>query len=110
MDKTVEVYNIHLNDKIFQKVFVHMVMMTHSQKVLWCSFFHGINHIILSLKNFYARSIQLHRVLTVIKIVTCIKINIDYLPFYKFKNIKNKGNTKYSALNFVDKDGIQKCI
>lgn len=71
-----EVSDIHLNDEIFQKMSVHMVMMTHIQKFLWCSFFHGINHIILRLKNFYARSIQLHRVLTAIKIVPSIMINL----------------------------------
>jgi len=41
-----------------------MMMMTHTQKFLGSSFFHGTDHIVLSLKNFNSRGIQLHRVLT----------------------------------------------
>lgn len=57
-------FHTNLNDEFFQKVLVFMVVVADTQELLCSILFHGINQIILSLKHFDARSIQLHRVLT----------------------------------------------
>lgn len=80
-----------LNDEFFQKVLVFMVVVADTQELLCSILFHGINQIILSLKHFDARSIQLHRVLNFLSNFDLLLFPFIFLPdllFLSFNKLK----------------------